>query len=690
MKLPLSWIKESIDINVSPEEISRLLTLAGLEVDGCEEVDGDAVFEISLTPNLGHCMYLLGVVRELSAATNTPFRQPQIVVRESSDEPIGKHVKVRNMNPKGCPRYACRLVKGVKVEPSPAWLKARLEKCGLRSVNNIVDITNYVLMEMGHPLHAFDFGKLSGHEVIIKDAIEGTTFKALDGKERILKSHHLTICDAAGPVAIAGVMGGLNSEVSDETRDVLLEAAYFDPVSVRKTSKQLDLQTDSSKRFERGTDPNVLVIALNRAAMLIQELAGGQVVPGVIDIKEGEFAEKVIPCRLSRIQQVLGIAISLGEVENIFQRLGFRVVSEGQNVTTVSVPTFRSDITTEIDLVEEVARLYGYDNIAREGTRYLTSQLPHSPMYLFEKEIHERLLGEGLQEFLTCDLIGPSMLNVVKDDSLTPEATIKVLNPTSIEQSILRTSLLPGLLQVVKTNIDYQNHDISGFEIGRIHFKDGDKYEEPSVVGIVLSGKSSPHHWDIKPHDTDFFDLKGIAENLLKGLGIENPQFKNTGMEMFHTGRQADVIVNGLKIGSIGEVHPAILRRLDVTQRIFFGEFNLRDLMQVAKSKEKIKPIPLYPCSERDWTLTLKESVSISEVLADIRAIPSKLLEQLSLVDIYRSDKLGKDKKNVTLHFVYRDLTKTVSQEEVDAEHKHVTTAALKKLGDAVIPTVPA
>lgn len=639
----------------------------------------DTIIEVGLTPNLSHCSSVYGVARELSAATGLPLHPPAISFQEG-DEPISNAINVTISDPKACPRYTCRLIKGVKVGPSPEWLRARIEQCGLRSVNNVVDATNYVLMELGHPLHAFDYNLLQGAAIVVRKAAEGEPFTTLDNKERILTRDDLVICDSSRPIALAGIMGGLNSEVSLQTTDVLIESAYFDPVTIRKTSKRQGLQTDSSKRFERGTDPNNLLMALNRVTMLIQQVAGGQVCGGVMDLAAREFPEKVIRCRLSRVHQVLGIPISQGEIESIFQKLQFHLHWEGQEVLIVQVPTYRVDISSEIDLIEEIARFYGYDNIPRQGGRFISSKIPNAPIYLFEKEVQGRLIGEGLQEFLTCDLIGPSILNIVQDKTMPPEAVVTVLNPTSVEQSILRTSLLPGLLQVVKYNVDHQIHNISGFEIGRIHFKDGEQYKEQSVVGIILSGKSTPHHWDKKPSDYDFFDMKGIVDNFLKELGISNQEYKNLGIETFHSGRQASVFVNKLEVGSLGEIHPAILRRLDVPQRIFFAEFDLHDLIRIAKPLEKVKKLPVYPASERDWTVTVQDAITLENLLTAINEIRAPLLDTVSLLDVYSSEKLGKGLKNLTLRFVYRDLERTLSQEEVDNEHQNLVAGVAKKL----------
>lgn len=797
MRIPLSWLQEYISLSLTPDEIAKLLTMAGLEVDHCEtigenlkdvvvarvleaskhpnadkltlatvtdgkqnyqivcgapncragmktalarvgttlghgdqlltikktkirgvesegmlcaedelglsglhegiielsddfpegmslrDIYGDTYFDISLTPNLSHCTSVMGVARELAALTGQSLNLPQIKVQEA-EESIDDFLSLQVIDKEACPRYTCRMIRNVKIGPSPLWLKQRIEKCGLRSVNNVVDVTNYVLLEMGHPLHAFDYDKIKGQQIIVRKAKEGEVIHTLDGKDRALKDTMLAICDTIRPVAIAGVMGGLDSEIQDQTHDIILESAYFDSMSIRRTSKQLGLQTDASKRFERGTDPNHILTVLDRAAMLIAKVCGGKVLSGIIDFQSKEFPEAIITCRLSRINQVLGRAFSRGEVEEILNRLRFAYRWDGQDQFAVRVPTYRVDIKAEIDLVEEVARLYGYDNIPRQGGRYQASTLPSVPIYLFEKEIRSRLIGEGLQEFLTCDLIGPTLLQIVQDNTTPTESVVKVLNPTSIEQSILRTSMLPGLLQVVKYNFDHQNRNVAGFEVGRVHFREGEQYKEQAVAGIVLTGQALPPHWDHQSRDFDFFDLKGIVENILNTFGITNYYFKNLGLETFHSGRQASVFVDSLEIGSIGEIHPAIQRRLDVPQRILFGEFNLQDLMQIAKPLEKVKPLAIYPGSERDWTFTIKESVPFAKILEIIHKQNSAILEEVSLKDIYRSEKLGADFQNLTLHFVYRDPSKTIEQEVVEADHHRLTQAVLNQLGDAI------
>lgn len=648
--------------------------------DDLASLFSDTILEIGLTPNLGHCNCLFGVARELAALTDSPAILPAITFQEDQSLHTPGLIRVEIQDFKLCPRYACRVVKDVKVGPSPEWLQHRLVASGIRPINNVVDITNYVFLEIGQPLHAFDYDHVEGHKIVVRPAKDGETFVTLDDKPRSLTSEDLLICDSEKGIALAGVMGGKNSEVSSETRNVLLEAAYFNPKTIRKTSKRLALQTDSSKRFERGADPNGPLWALDRAAMLIQKLANGKVAQTPLDIKKQGFPENKVECRLSRINELLGTHLSVSEVETIFKRLGFVCSWDGKNKFSVVVPTYRVDILGEIDLIEEVARIYGYDNIPLCQPTYKNSDLPHAPIFLFERDIREKLVAERLQEFLTCDLIGSSMLDMVGSgaDGLEP---VKVMNPISVEQSILRTSLLPGLLQMVKYNLARQNHHISGFEIGRIHFKYGDQYKEQTVVGIILTGQAQEHTWYAKPRDFDFYDLKGIIENVFNELRIFNVTFKPGDLKIFHTGRQAGIFYQGLELGSMGEIHPAIIRHLDISQRVYFAELNLHDLIQIRQVHYMMQPVPIFPASERDWTVTISEQIPVQQIFDNIRTIPSQLLKSITLLDIYQNEKLKAEKlKNVTLHFIYRDDQKTLSQEAVDEEHHRIMRETVVKL----------
>lgn len=638
-----------------------------------EEALKETVFEISLTPNLGHCSSIRGIARELHAKTGSELIKQENGLKEENTDKIEDKANVIVNDTIGCPRYACRVLQNVKVGPSPKWLQNRLEASGQRPINNIVDATNYILLELGHPLHAFDFDKISDRKLFVRKANDREKFISLDGKERVLHREDLMIADAEKSIAIAGVIGSENSEVSDQTKNILLECAYFDPVSVRKTSKRQGLVTEASRRFERGIDPNLIPYALDKCAALIKELSQGTICKGMIDIKTGDFLEKSFKVRLSRIIKILGKTLSISEVEAIFKRLEFACKWDGEDVFTVTVPTYRNDILGEIDLIEEVARIFGYDHFKTGSIRFHPSDSESNAVFTFEREIRCRMIAEGLQEFLTCDLIGPKLLEVIYGKDIPEDQFIKVINPTSIEQSILRTSLLPGMLQTAKFNADRQNVDCAGFEVGRIHFKEGDQYREEANLAILLTGLSRPWHFDRKPVAVDYFDLKGIVENLLTALGIEGVSFKNKGIRSFHDGRQASIIINGADIGIIGEIHPAILRRLDVSHRIFFAEIGMKALFGLKSKMTAMKPLNLYPASERDWTITISEVLENEVIKGLIEKVSTPLLEKVTLIDVWQSPKLGKGMRNMTYRFTYRNTEETISQEIVDQEHAKIT-----------------
>lgn len=644
------------------------------------EMYADSIFEVSLTPNLGHCSNLIGIARELATATDQTCRCPSAAINEN-DDAISKYVSVTVADPARCPRYACRVIKNVKIAPSPSWMQQRLQACGIRPINNIVDITNYVLLETGQPLHAFDLKTLQGNALLIRTAQSDEQIVTLDGNTRTLNAEDLLICDqtpaGSRPIALAGVMGGGDTEISDATTDVLLESAFFQPAAIRRTSKRLGLHTDASRRFERHSDPNGVLYALERAAMLMADIAGGSLCQGTIDIASSNFPCAKITCRLSKTNQLLGTHLSVGEVEGIFKRLGYAYKWDGKDLFELEVPTYRNDLQIEVDIIEEIARIYGYDNIVKSRPKYRASDLIDSPIFLFETQVRARLLAEGLQELLTCDLIGPSLLNIVRESSMAPEAVVNILNPTSIEQSILRTSLLPGLLQVAKHNFDRENHDLAGFEIGKIHFKDKEQYKEQLIAAIVLMGKVLPHHWDYKPHNADFFDIKGIVENFLHSLQIA-AQFKESTLKTLHSGRQMIICVDDLEIGALGEVHPAIVKRLDVPQKIFFAEINLHDLYRVRPALTQVQELAIFPSSMRDWTVTITEQLPVQKIIDHIYSIPSQLLEKVFLFDIYHSDKLSHDSRNATFRFIYRDREKTMAQSAVEAEHLRIVSEAIK------------
>ncbi len=658
MKLPLSLIQTYVKLDLPPEKIGEILTLLGIEVDAIEDAGQElTVFELSLTPNLGHCMSALGVARELSAALQIPLHRPPVSLPATSLD-----IKVTVRDERLCPRYMCRLIENVKVGPSPSWLRHQLEACGQKSINNVVDIANFIMLKTGQPLHAFDYDLLEGNSLDIGPSSKDQKFMGLDGVERDVPAGTLLISDGKKPVAIAGIMGGANSAVSEKTRNVLLEAAYFDPISIRNSSRKIALRSESSQRFEKGVDPVGVEAALNEACQMM----GGSV-KGFVDIKKGPFHAKKLTLRYPRVNQILGTQLSAGEIDQIFVRLGFKV-----NNGVVEVPLYRADISEEIDLIEDVARIYGYNHIAKQTPKVTLSQIPNDPMFLFENEMRSKLSGFGLCEFLTCDLISPKLGEICH--AITPKSMgfLKMAYSKSEEYSVLRTSLLPGLLQVVKGNLDQKNLSIGAFEIGRIHFLQNGKPVEVPMGAILLTGKAALPNWSHKSSDVDFFDLKGIVENLVNGT------FKPSHHITFHPGRQADIHVGDLIVGSLGEVHPSLLAQFNIDQKVYYAELHLPYLMHLKKTHLRMHPLPQFPSSERDWTVPLHPKVPIDQVFHLIHSIQSPLLEKVELIDLYHPE--GALQKNATFRFTYRDLLKTISFEEVESEHARIVNFVAKNL----------
>lgn len=621
----------------------------------------DPVLELSLTPNLGHCLSALGIARELAAALQKTVKRPSCDLQETGER-LAIEATVRDA--KLCPRYMARRIEGVKVAPSPFWLRKLLLSCGMKSISNVVDVGNYICLKLGQPLHCFDADLLEGN-LRIAPAEKTEKFLGLDNVEREVAAGTLMIYDAKKAVAIAGVLGGANSAVSNRTKNILLEAAFFDPMVVRKGAKALGLRTESALRFEKGIDPNGVPFALDEAAALLTKTCGGEVDQGVLDLKKHPFPPKHISYRTEKVNQFLGTKLSQTEMEDIFKRLGFSLHN-----SKVEVPQYRFDITEEIDLIEEVARIYGYNNIERRAPLAPPSTLPHDAQYVFETLLRKKCLGLGLQEFLTADLISPKLAELAIEFIAPNVSLLKTLHPKTEEYSILRPSLLPGLLQVAKGNIDRKNSSFQAFEIGHVHILFKEKNLEVPTLGFILTGKARPASWDTKPADVDFYDLKGMLETLFESLSAPKPIFCSSTHLSFHPGRQANLEYNGTLLGSLGEVHPNLLQKLDIKERILFAEINLVQLMHLYRPHPQMTPLPQFPSSERDWTAILNLDTKMETIFTAIHSTHSNLLEKVELIDLYQPE--GGMDKRATFRFTYRDRLKTISFEEVEAEHKKI------------------
>jgi phenylalanyl-tRNA synthetase beta chain len=636
----------------------------------------DPVFEISLTPNLGACMSALGIAQELGAALSLPVRRPKVSLKTS---PLKKKIKVESHDLSLCPRYMVRIIEGVRVAPSPFWLQKKLLACGLQPISNAVDIANYIMLTLGQPLHVFDYDKIEGESLKIGAAAAPLPFLGLDKVEREAPAGTILISDLRKPLAIAGILGGENSAVTEKTKNLLIEAAMFDPAAIRQAAKKLALRTESAQRFEKGIDPNGTPDALDAACSLIEEICGGRVEENATDLKKGTFPPKEIRFRIERANLLLGTRLSINEIEEIFSRLGFTSKENKSSELLVSVPLRRHDIVEEIDLIEEVARIYGYNNIKKGPCLCRTSHIPHDPVYLFEKEVRERLSGFGLQEFLNSDLIGKKQAQLALEWIRPGASLLTAAHAKTEEYSVLRPSLLPGLLQSAKRNFNYKNNRLAAFEIGRIHFLQEEKLIEEPMAAILLSGEAGPSDWSRNGTKSDFFDLKGYLENLFAAMRIASFEIQRANHPTFHPQRQAGVYCDGVLIGLFGEIHPALLASSEIKQRILYAEINLHLLMSRPRPSAKMSPLPQFPSSDRDWTVSLPLKAEIQPLFDHLRKSASILLEKIELIDLYVPENGAH--KNATLRFTYRDPLKTISFEEVENAHGRLINSLPNELG---------
>jgi phenylalanyl-tRNA synthetase beta chain len=624
----------------------------------------DPVFEISLTPNLGHLLSALGMARELAAFLNKKIKISKITLSE--DKKLKPHVIIEDDTL--CPRYSVRLMQNVGYKATPFWLKYRLEACGIKSINTIVDITNYTMLMLGQPMHAFDYDLIHGKvRVAIKKP--PITFTGLDNVERKLEKPALFIQDDKNILALAGVIGLKDSAINDNTKNIFLESAYFEKENVQKTAKAIDLKTQSSMRFEKGCDPEMTEYGLDFASNLLKKLFPEAVIGQKEDIRSTKLSTKVVKCRASRTNRLLGTTLSIGEIENIFTQLGFETMQSNADVIEVKIPLYRHDINIEADLIEEVARIYGYNNIVKKSPLCRTSTIAHAPMYLFENLIKQRLFSQGMQEFVSCDLISPSLAKTTGELNLNKDDLIEVLKTKSQDFSILRPTLFPSFLNIVKYNHDHGIYDIAGFEVSRVHLKQKDKYTEHAVVALITSGRNKQQFWQNNKEQGDFFDLKGILENLFSSLKIEKITFNPSKYLAFHAKRQADIVVGENKVGVIGQVSLTMAKNFDIKKDVFFAEINLNELFKLHHEQGKVKDLCPYPASSRDWTIKVKKEISFNHIINAIYSVKSSLLETVFLVDIFELDN---KENNFTIHFIYRNKDKTLLFEDAEEEHNRI------------------
>ncbi|SHH24330.1 phenylalanine--tRNA ligase subunit beta [Tepidibacter thalassicus] len=628
----------------------------------------DSLVEFEITSNRPDCLSIIGIAREAAVTLNKKLRYPQINVKEC-DEKIKFDVNIEDNSL--CPRYAARIIKDVKIKPSPYWMQRRLIEAGVRPINNIVDITNYVMLELGQPLHAFDLDKIESDNIVVRKSKEGEKFTTLDGVERNLDENMLLITDGKKPIAIAGVMGGANSEVTSDTNEILLESANFNADSIRRTSKKLGLRTEASSRFEKGIDVNLVETALNRAAQLIEELGAGRVLKGFVDNYKNPVENKKIVVRPQRINKLLGENIPLNQFIEILESLEFECSLVDDKLEIV-VPSFRLDIDMEADILEEIARIYGYDNIPSNMIYGNTTIGLKTIGQIFEENIKNSLVAMGLNEILTYSFVSPKGVDKINlPEHSIKRKFIKIINPLGEETSVMRTTLLPNMLDVVSRNYSRKVDEFAGFEIGNT-FMPKDNLLPVEKKSIALGLYSD---------EMDFFTIKGIIEELFENIGFENYDvIPEKNHPTFHPGRCACIAYNDNIVGVFGEIHPDVLENYDINTRVYAAEIDFELLFTFARNNKTYKPLPKYPAITRDIALLVKDDVYVKEIEDVIKQNSKGLVESFKLFDVYKGEQIEEGYKSVAYSIVYRSIEKTLTDDEVNEVHDNIVRELKEKI----------
>ena len=619
----------------------------------------DAVFKLEITHNRPDCLGHIGVARELAARLNRELKQPEFELIEEGT-PAAEIASVEILDADKCPRYGGRVITGTEVKPSPVWMRSRLFAVGMRPISNIVDVTNYVMMEYGHPLHAFDLKMVAGKKIVVKTAGDGDKFTTLDEKEHKLTTDDLLICDGEKGVALAGVMGGLNSEIRDDTSDILLECAYFSPVGVRKTAKKLGISSDSSYRFERGVDPNGVPRVIDRTAYLIRETAGGKIHPGIVD----NYARKIDPVTVSlrpkRVNFVLGGDIPADSSAEYLERLKLQV-SSADSELQVTVPTFRPDLTTEIDLIEEIARIDGYDNIEPASHSLVSLDVPPLEEEDFDSIVRTSLVAEGMQEILTHSMRHPDRTGVVKAEPL------KIRVPISADFAQLRTDLFAPLLEVTGYNLNHGAESVRIFELGHVFQKAGRGNREFKQIAGVLNGRVEPVHWGSPAVNFNYFHLKGLVENFLQNISLDNYQFSSYFNNEGSFEDALAVTADGVEAGYFGRFSKQVLDRYAIDSEVFFFVFEYDLLMQKRVEKQKFSGFSRYPAMKRDLSFIFDETVTADQILAVVHAQGGEYLRPVEFFDLYRGKQLTGGRKSLSFSLQFQSDERTLTDEETDA-----------------------
>lgn len=679
--------EDSSGIWVLPNEVESGISLASyLGLD-------DVVFEIGITPNKAECLSHLGVARELAAYSGKTLTLPSDTISESlllkedlSNESTSQNLQIEILDSEKCPRYVARIVKNVKIAESPDWLKTKLTKAGLRSINNVVDVTNYILLELGQPLHAFDYDKVSNNKIIVRTANTDSNFKTLDDKDRVLDENMLVICDSDKALAVAGVMGGANSEINDQTTNILIESAFFSPTSIRKTAKKLGIQSDASYRFERGVDINILEYAANRAAIMIAEISGGRVSKDLIDVYPVKFVAKKITTKFEKCRDLVGLTYSNDEILELASKL-FEINSKDNEKFEIIVPSYRHDMDYDVDVIEDIARLYNYDNIEADynsninfASAELPSHLTNSPI---KKQLENYLVNAGFNQILTQNMIDlNAALNFANRENLA-----EIANPLGEELAIMRPSLVPSTLKVISKNIRNGNSSCRLFEIAKsfkseivksknnLQFLEG--FSENEELIIAFTGKAQDRIWHTSKRDFDFYDIKGIFESICSkfnwsGILLETINSKESHLFEIMSKNTLTIKMKGQNVGYFGSPKMQFLKKFDISQDVFVLNINLSAIYQMKHTANQYTKVSPYPSSERDLAFVIDSSIESGKMMKSIVKSGGSLLKNVNIFDVYQGKGIEEGKKSIAFSLTFADSERTLVEEEIESSVQNI------------------
>ena len=631
-----------------------------------------AVLDFDITSNRPDCLCMVGMARETAAALRTDYKMPNMKFETKCSKNIADELTVE-IKSNLCNRYMARGVKNVKIEPSPAWMQERLLEAGVRPINNIVDITNFVMLEIGEPMHAFDARQITTGKIVVDVAKDGEKFVTLDEQERELDSTVLCIKDGDKTVALAGIMGGLNSEIEEDTTEVIFECANFDGTNIRVNSKKLGLRTESSARFEKEIDPNLAALAIDRACALVCELGAGEVMEGTIDVYPNVKEEGHLTVSSSWINKFLGTEIPAEDMKKYLDSLDIKTEIEGDNLQITS-PTFRVDIGIREDIAEEVARIYGYDKVPTTVFDVTPLRENRHRNEILKETVIKSLIASGLNQSISYSFVSPKVFDKIRLPEDSPlRNVVKIKNPLGEDYSVMRTSALPSMIESLGRNYARNNEYASLFEIGKVYLKNEDENKLPTEKHILTIGMYG---------DVDFYNLKGVVENVLDGLGITKARVvRESENPTFHPGKTAAIQLRGKKAGVFGEIHPDVQEAYDIDTPCYVAELDLDLLYEAAEAKNKYKPIPKFPAATRDIAVLVDDSVLVGDIEDVISRAGGNLVEKISLFDVYKGSQIEKGKKSIAYAIVYRDPKKSLTDNEVNKVHDKILKALENKLG---------